>query len=486
MPKFLLYGGIGLVVVIVIVVIVSVLSHPKTTTPTKTGTNTNGKIVLNWWHPLDSPDVLKPIIAAYQEANPKVTINLVQKPLSSYEDDATNALAAGNGPDIWSIPNSLLPKEFDKLTPASEGMFAKNKNDTTTNLQYFKDKYVPVVVNENFQSSKLYGIPLFVDTLALFANKNLLRARYSELSKQQVKVNDALFTTGPQTWNDFVDLVEQYTVKDGAQITKPAVALGQANNVNDAKDIVAALMLQNGATMISPDNLTATFNLPQIKATKEQYYPGKEALQFFLNFANPASPTYTWNASFPNSYEAFRDGKVAMILDYQQGVYSIYQEVPTFSLATWPLPQIKSSLQATDMASYWTETVPKAGQHQAEAWAFVQYLATTAQGQYQAATTRPSPKVPASGAPLSILQRTNSGNPLKFQTMSATSWYRGLDPAKFEALFTQMIQAAADKPADLQKIIDAEATNITQVLRSTSGYLTNPSATPQPQTSPTN
>lgn len=480
MPKFVLYGGIGLVVVILIVVIVSVSTGSKGKKPTATTgtTNASGKTVLTWWHPLDDKDVLKPIIDGYMESRPDIEVKLVQKPLEGYEQEATNALAAGEGPDIWSIPNSYIPKDIDKLSPAPDGMFKKSKDDTTTNLQYIQSKFVPVAVRENVREDKVYGLPLYVDSLALFSNMSLIGKRFSELQINNVSVDDRLFTTGPRTWNEFINLVTTYTVKQGDTISKPAVALGRADTVNSAHDIVAALMMQRGATMVSPDGLTATFNLPITKSTGEQFNPGKEALGFFLNFSDPKRPEYTWNSSFPNSYEAFRDGKVAMIIDYQNNIRNLKQEVPEFKLATWPLPQIQGEITPVDLARYWTETVPKTGKHTQEAWDFIRYLVTTGHNEYLASVQRPSSKIPPE-VPKSILSRTETGNPLRFQSQSAVMWYRGRDPEEFERMFIQMIQLSTEKPSDIQKFMDSTSNDITKLMRTREGYTAKPGATPE-------
>jgi len=480
MPKFVLYGGIGLVVVILIVVIVSVVSGSKGKKPATTGdtASSSGKTVLTWWHPLDSPDALKPIIDSYMRANPTIEIKLVQKQLEGYEEEATNALAAGEGPDIWSIPNAYIPKELDKLSPAPDGMYRKNKDDATTNLQYVQGRFVPLAVRENVREDKVYGLPLYVDTLTLFVNKSLLGKRFFDLQRSKADIDDKLYTTGPRTWNEFVNLVTTYTVRQGDLITKPAVALGRADNVHNAKDIVAALMLQNGATLVSPDGITATFNIPITKATGEQYNPGKESLGFFLNFSDPKRPEYTWNSTFPSSYEAFRDEQVAMIIDYADSVKTLKQEVPNFKLASWPLPQIQGEITPLDLGSYWTETVPKTSKNVAQAWAFVRYLTSTGQSQYLSSTGRSSSKKPPT-VPKSILLRTTSGNPQRFQSQSAAMWYRGRDPQEFERIFTQMIQLSAEKPSDIQKYLDGASNDITKLLRLREGYTAKPRSTPE-------
>ena len=473
--KIFLYGGIGFLILVIIVVIVSLSGNKK---PKTTDTKQAEKITLNWWHPLDDPLVLKPIIAEFEKENPHIKINLIQPSLNNYELEATNALSAGTGPDIWSLPNSWMPRHLDKLIYAPDDFFKKNKKDTTTNIKYFNNKFVPVVVDENTKEDKVYGIPLFTDTLAIYYNKTLIKAKRKELQKSGVNIDYSIFDQGPRTWNEFNYLVALYTQKSGASISKPAVALGRAENVKNSQDIVALLMLQNGAKIVSADGITATFNLPESTNINEQYYPGTKALEFYCGFSNPSNPYYTWNSQYKDSYTAFRDNELAMIFAYDHDLKNLFQEAPTFSLGVWTMPQIDYAKEAIDMARYWTETVPNVSKHRLEAWKFIYYLHKIGQGDYSAGTRRPSPFKPKV-LPESILQRVELSKPQKFQTQTAKTWYRGRDPEEFEKLFKQMIQAGCSKPENSQKYIDTGAVEITKLLRGREGYTPEAAVTPE-------
>lgn len=472
--KIFLYGGIGFLAVVIIVVIVSLGGKKDEITKT----SPTEQITLNWWHPLDDALVLKPIISEFEKENPTIKINLVQPTLDNYELEATNALSAGSGPDIWSLPNSWMPRHLDKLIYAPDGFFKKNKKDTSSNISYFNSKFVPVVVDENTKEDKVYGLPLFTDTLAIYYNKTLIKAKRKELQKSGANLDFSLFDNGPRTWNEFNYLVALYTQKSGAAVSQPAVALGKAENVNNVQDVVALLMMQNGAKIVSNDGITATFNLPESTNINDQYYPGTKALEFYCGFSNPANPYYTWNSRFGNSYAAFRDGEVAMIFAYNNDLKNLFQEVPTFSLGSWTMPQIDNAKQATDIARYWTETVPTVSQHRLEAWKFVYYLHKIGQGDYSTGARRPSPFKPKV-LPESVLQRVDLSKPQKFQSQTAKLWYRGRDPEEFEKIFRQMVQAGCAQPENTQKFIDTGAAEITKLLRDREGYTPQPAVIPE-------
>lgn len=497
--KILIYAGGGLLVLIIIVIIVSLLSGGKKNAGT-TAVNTKGqKITLNFWDPLDDPSVFKDIIKGYAETNPNVKVNIVTKPLLNYKTESTQAIAAGKGPDIWLIPNDSIFENKDLLSSAPEGLFTGKTQDTNSNNQYIKENFVPIVGQENMFNNKVYGIPLFVDTLALYVNSSLMNARKNDYFRSNVKFDENIFTYGPSTWNDLVTLVKEYTVVNNGIIQKSAIALGRNDNVNHAPDILALLMLQDGATMTTTDGLTATFNLPASTQTDSKYYPGSKALEFFTSFSNPNAVNYTWNNNFPDSYDAFRDGQTAMMIDYESDSQNLKQQNPNLDFRIWPLPQIQGEDKAKDFASYWTLTVPKTGleadnpkacqvtnpplpcEKKLAAWDFVNYLQGTGLSSYSANTGLPSPKIQA-GIPKSALLRINSGNPFRFQSQTAVSWYRGQDPDKIETEFNAMISNVVDNHVDPQSAVDVAAQHVSNILRLRAGFTTTPNTTPQKAT----
>jgi hypothetical protein len=272
--------------------------------------------------------------------------------------------------------------------------------------------------------------------------------------------------------------------------------MGRVENVEQSQDILASLMIQNGAVMASPDGLTATFNLPSQKSTDQKYYPGTAALKFFDSFADPNSSVYTWNSTLPLSSDAFRDGQVAMILDYNDLAKRLTQENPNLSYRAIPLPQIQGVESATDFAKYWTLTVPKTPSQKANpaacdsgssskdcaryqaAWNFIHYMETTGIGTYGAATDRPSPFVPKT-LPRSVIQRIDQPNPGRFQTQTAKSWYRGQDPVRVEATFLDMIVQTTTQGVDFQNALDSAARKVTEIFRAREGFQTVPSTEPQ-------
>lgn len=497
--KLLIFGGAGLGVIILIVIIVTLLSGgSKKSGPSLSG---DGRVTLNFWDPIDQPPIFKDIIDGFEAENPNISVNFVSKPLANYETESTRAITTGKGPDIWAIPNASILSNVDSLASAPSDLFKRGKDDRKDIKDYVDNRYPPIIDQENIIKDKngdpkLYGLPLFIDTLALYSNPSLLHQRTHFFDRENIPYDHESFSHGPKTWNDMITMVKQYTQANNGTITSSAIALGRNDNVDNAPDILALLMMQDGATMASPDGLNATFNSPAPTKTGSNYYPGAQALDFFTSFADPNSPSYTWNQNFPTSYQAFRDGQTAMMVNYASVGNKLAQENPNLQFKVWPLPQINGSDKPIDFASYWTLTVPKSGLETDNpkaclqnplpepcaktlaSWQFIKYIATSASSTYTSNAHLPTPIIDNS-PPSSVEYRSGSGSPFRFQPQTAKSWYQGKDPLKVAAEFNNMINSVVNLHTDPQVAVNQAASNVSVIFRERAGFNTDSSPTNQ-------
>ena len=152
------------------------------------------------------------------------------------------------------------------------------------NAQDFQNMFVDVAYQDFVSENKIYAIPLYIDTLALYYNKDFL--------------NSAGISFPPTNWDEFMDDVEKLTKKDQwGNIERSGVAMGTAQNINRSTDILALLMLQTGTEMVSQDYRNAVFNqATHLKG--ESFNPGRDALRFYTDFSNPTKRVYCWNRSY--------------------------------------------------------------------------------------------------------------------------------------------------------------------------------------------
>ena len=169
-------------------------------------------VTLSYWRVLDGSDAFDEIIAKYTALHPFVRIEYRKLRLEEYENELLNALAEDRGPDIFSIHNTWvrkyrtkiepLPPSTTMVYPVEKGSIKKevvNELRTTPSLSLgqVRDLFVDVVSKDVIlEDNKIYGLPLSVDTLAMFYNKDLL--------------NNAGISEAPKYWNrEFLQTVKK-------------------------------------------------------------------------------------------------------------------------------------------------------------------------------------------------------------------------------------------------------------------------------------
>src|SRR3990167_3425943 len=313
--------------------------------------NRGKKIDLTWWKPFDTKEMVQPLVETFQKANPNVRINYVQKNIETYEDELVDALAAGQGPDIFSIHNDWLPKHKDKMAVAPEKTFS---------LREFRESFLEVANFDLVSESQIYAVPLAVDVLALYYNKDIF--------------NSAGFPRPPATWEEMVDMAPKLTKQDTlGNFQRNAVALGTADNINRATDILSLLMLQNGTPLSSAEGVS-TIDQPIRDQTGGSYVPGARALEFYTQFANPQKVTYTWNSRSNNSIDAFASGKAAMIFSYSFLAETLREKAPFLNYGVARVPQVNGANLRVNFANYWAEGVSKQSKNPQIAWQFLKFI----------------------------------------------------------------------------------------------------------------
>ncbi|MFY9484474.1 MAG: extracellular solute-binding protein [Patescibacteria group bacterium] len=477
MNRILIIAIVGFIIIAAVVAAVSLRGGRNN--KTKQTTQTRDVNELTIWRAADSAESFKDAIAAYTQDKQGIKINVVTKTPADFENESLSALSAGKGPDIWSIPASWLPKHADKLKPAPDNLLNPNPDVKVSNSDLVKQLYAPIVAEEVVgQDGKVYGLPLALDTLVVFANTDLVRQRFGELSKNGELKNPDLYTLGPRTWDELIELSQALTVKDGGTIRRPGIALGTATNNPRAAQILAAMMLQNQTQMVSADRASATFHLPARKSTGEQFYPGTNALEFFTSFADEKSNRYSWNATLPDARELFIKGELPLLIEFSHFGAVIKQRSPEFATRMWALPQVRGSVKPVDYGEYFVETVTKDAANEQLAWDFIRFMAFQGARLYQLSSGRP-PALKVEVVPQNILERATFGSPNQFQQQSAKPWYRGKSPEKVEAAFGEMIDDVAAGRLAPQPAIERAAAQVSGLLRKDTGISPAPIIQPQ-------
>jgi len=433
-------------------------ASPQTTAATQ-------PVTLVYWRVFDDQDAFQDIINKYKAIHPFITIEYHKLRYDEYENALLNALAEDRGPDIFSIQNTWVKRYQTKLAPlpatttmaypviqgtVKKTVVTEMRTANSLTVKGLKDNFVDTVSHDVLMSDgKIYGLPLYVDTLALFYNKDLF--------------NNAGITQAPQYWNkEFLQDVKKLTLQDPKKgIVQAGIALGGSSNVGRFSDILSVLMMQNGATMMENDNVA--FNIPPAFAKNTDYNPGLEALRFYTQFSDPTKESYSWNDQQPSSLDMFISGNLAMIIDYSYNLATIRAQAPKLNFSVAKLPQIEGTPPTNiNFANYWVETVSKKSVHQNEAWDFIQFMTQAEQAKsYLDKTKRPT-------ALRSLVAEQRNDDLIGVfadQVLTAKSWYVGKDETAAEEAIKGMIDAVnRNDGAKLKDIIDNGAAKVQQTI----------------------
>lgn len=389
-------------------------------------------VTITYWTVFDNVDQLREFAKAYKEIRPYVTVNIQRVRHNEFDSRLVNALADDVAPDIVSIQNTALRQYGSRLMPMPasvtvanitiKGKYAKEpvvtiETNTMPTPRGVQNNLVTAVGEDVIIDGRLYGLPLAVDTLSLYYNKDLL--------------DQAGIPVAPQTWTDFFDAVKQVTkFDDEGNILQSAVALGTSKNIPNAFDILSMLMLQNNVVLTSGSQVTFADGI-----NRSENHPTLQALRFYTDFAQPTKEVYTWNNKQGDALDAFVRGESAFYFGFAYDKDRIRARAPQMNLEVLPAPQLNAS-RPENIANYWVQTVIKKTKHPDEAWDFIRFITNLENVKtYVDKTGQVSPY----RVHIAEQQKDEIIGPFAAQALFAKNWYRGKSIAATRKAFTDMI-----------------------------------------------
>ena len=260
--------------------------------------------------------IVNTLLEDFGRANPTLVVKYVEKSANTFDNDLLEALATGTGPDIFFISDDLVFKYSNKIFTVPYQSFP---------LSTFKNSFVGA--GEVFLTSKgILAFPLAVDPLMMYYNRSILDE------------NEVAYP--PAYWDEFTDLVPLLIKKnDKGAIIKSVVAMGQFSNVLHAKDILAALFMQTGNSIITEKN---NLPVPVLNQSDGKYDLGS-ILRFYTDFADPSKEIYSWNKSFPNSKDAFSREDLVFYFGFASELQSLVNKNPNQDFQVASVPQIRDN-----------------------------------------------------------------------------------------------------------------------------------------------
>jgi multiple sugar transport system substrate-binding protein len=243
-----------------------------------------------------------------------ITLRYEEIPANKIDEEFTEALARGEGPDLLLITQENFWKNKSKLMVIPYGGISQRD---------FRDTFVEE--SALFLATEgIYAIPLSVDPMVLYYNRDLLS------SAGQAKPI--------AYWDEIYTLTQRLTKRDGAgNIVQSAIALGETRNINNYKEILSLLLLQAGTPITALENmglrpvLDNNFALPVA--------PADSALDFYTQFSNPAKAYYSWNRNLPEAQTAFTSGDSVYYLGFASELVALRNKNPNLNIGVAHVPQ---------------------------------------------------------------------------------------------------------------------------------------------------
>lgn len=376
-------------------------------------------VTINYWTVFDDVSSLRAMAQEYQQLRPYVRINIRSVRYEEFDDLFVNALADDVAPDIVSMHNRWLRKYQPRLAsmPGSvrvanvqvKGKYAPEtvvtfQTNSLPSRNFVRSNYVETINEDMYIGNNAYGLPLAIDTIALYYNKELL--------------DRAGIAVAPQTWEELMEAI-QATTRFGSdgRLVQTGIALGTAENIPNAPDIFSLLLMQKGVDVMKDGRITFANNLRELGTS----HPVLETLRFYTDFAREDKEVYTWNNTFGDALDEFVTGRSAFYLGFSFDESRIRSRAPQMNLAVIPVPQLNPA-RPVNVASYWFQSVVQKSENQDVAWDFIRYIASPENIQrYVEKTGQPSPL----RAQLQEQAKDPILGPFANAALTAKNWYHG-------------------------------------------------------------
>jgi len=304
---------------------------------------------LHFWGIYDLPEVYSPMMDEFKKTHPNVEVVYKQFPnYQEYQEVLMRQLPKGKGPDIFLFSDQNRSEVVSYINPTSIEMA----------------EGFPSYVREVLTTQRLlFGVPLWVDSLVLYYNK--------QYYPQGIRSN----------WYDFAEQTRKLSIG--------GIAMGRLDNIRSGWDMLKTLFLQK-----------------EVKVSGTPENALYDVLEFFTRFAYPIDPYFNWNENLNRDYpddemDSFAREKVAAIAGYTslyqflltkidqlngQNIRSIARE----EIGVAPFPQF-SPENPKYLGKYFFLGVSLHSSSPNEAWDFIRLLTNETNARYYQQVTGRTP-----------------------------------------------------------------------------------------------
>lgn len=364
-------------------------------------------------------------------------ITYIEKNRETFDEEFLESLALGTGPDLVLISQDDVLKHLNKffLIPYQS---VSERDYRSTFVEEAEMFLLP---------DGIVAMPIVVDPLVMYWNRDLF--------------TNAGIANPPIYWDEFFNLTRSLTVKDGAlNLDKSTVALGEYSNIDNAKEIMSALVFQAGNPIVEwqGTRFASTFN----DRRDQPVLPASSALTFYTEFSNPTKAFYSWNRSLPEAQSVFVAGDLATYFGFASELLSIRLKNPNLNFDVSMLPQSRNSGRNITFGNLMGLAIVKNSKNIGGAFGAAMSLSGKASVESFSENLRLPP------ARRDLLSSAPS-DPYMSVFYNGALWARGWfdpDPQATEALFQEMIESVTAGRLSLERAINELHNRLNDLLQS--------------------
>jgi ABC-type glycerol-3-phosphate transport system substrate-binding protein len=246
----------------------------------------------------------------------QITVKYTQKSPETFANDLIEALASGSGPDMIILPQDLIIRLESKIAPFDSETYSERdfKNTFIQNGEIF------------IRPKGIVALPISIDPMVMYWNRDIFTNKSVALP--------------PKYWDEFLTLAPILTEKnENNDIKVSTLSFGEFQNVTNAKEILATLILQTGNPLMTEVGSSLQ---PVLSGLAAKNIPSVGAVfRFYTDFADPVKNIYSWNRSLPESKRAFLSGDLSVYFGFSSELSDIREKNPNLNFDVASIPQIR-------------------------------------------------------------------------------------------------------------------------------------------------
>ena len=288
-------------------------------------------VTITVWDYYGEATPIQPLIEAFEEANPDITVQYEALDWDSTRDRLNVVLSGGTPPDVVTVDMTWLPTfaslgAFTDLMPLSGGQL----NDVP-----LEEAYTPGALEAMTYNDQIVTILYDFDVYALYYRADLLEEKGLDV---------------PTNWDELMDVLSQLVEGDNYRYEFLAEAFHGSQWI-----------YENGGGLLNEDNTAAIFNAPE----------AVEAIEFYAGMLEAGVAIY-WTTDEGERIQGIKDGRIAMFSDgpYYMGIMkSAAPELAgQWRVAVHPYSEEPGSyLGGTGLV------IPTGAEHPEAAWRFIEF-----------------------------------------------------------------------------------------------------------------